>query len=471
MSLPRAFGTELGTVPAGVPYVNADSARRARWIERLRGMPGRKVGLAWAGNPRHSRDRYRSIELDAFAPLGGIEGVQFVSLQKDAPASWGSEPPRGMAWHDPTPELHDFEDTAALVDALDLVIAVDTAVLHLAGALGKPAWALLPAPPDFRWMDIGDATPWYPTMRLFRQRQRDDWNDVLRRVAIALQEASAPADRMRRTLHDEAAAGARGAQAVPDPPNRGAAFGTRAGLFAIAETRHGLLQYRPDDTPAGKSLDWYGEYLQAELDLLASLLGPGMTVIEVGAGIGAHSVVLAALLGADGHLMLYESDPVSRHVLQQNLSVAGATNVTIMRGMIGASPGEQMRAGAASESPGSTQARGTETLDDLGLARLDLLKVNASAGPDVLRGIQQVLCGLRPSLLVATRDHLALADAADRVRNVGYRCWRLATPLFNPGNFNRRSDDIFEGQAMLAMLALPEEKEVPGGLGACVPLC
>jgi len=192
MSLPRAFRTTLASVPSQVPYLHAPKLAAARWRERLETpRPQRKVGLAWAGNPRHKRDRIRSLPAEAYAPLLAIRGCSFFSLQKgDAAESLAKVDALGGRIVDYTAELESFADTAALVSALDLVITVDTAVAHLAGALGKPVWILLPLAPDSRWMTARADSPWYPSARLFRQRQRGDWEPVIQAVAAELERLS-----------------------------------------------------------------------------------------------------------------------------------------------------------------------------------------------------------------------------------------------------------------------------------------
>lgn len=189
LSLPGIFGTTLETVPAPVSYLAANPKLAAAWRARMDG--GRdtfKVGLAWAGNPVQGNNRNRSASLSLFAPLGKVEGVTFYSLQKGEAAQQTLTPPKGMAVIDLTAELKDFADTAALISNLDLVVTVDTAVAHLAGAMGKPGWTLLTFSPDWRWLlERGDC-PWYPTMRLFRQERPGDWPGVVARAAEALQD-------------------------------------------------------------------------------------------------------------------------------------------------------------------------------------------------------------------------------------------------------------------------------------------
>lgn len=190
MSLPYAFRTTLDTVPADVPYLRADASRRAAWAQRIDATapPGRlRVGLAWSGNPRHSNDENRSIPFAMLAPLVASEALHatFVSLQpqvraRDADALAASGV---LSFAD---ALHDFSETAALVDTLDLVISVDTSVAHLAGALGRPVWVLLPRVPDWRWLLEHDDCPWYPAATLFRQTRPGDWPAVIGRVVDAL---------------------------------------------------------------------------------------------------------------------------------------------------------------------------------------------------------------------------------------------------------------------------------------------
>ena len=185
LSLPHLLGTTLDTVPAKVPYLSAQQADMGRWAEKVRADDGvRKVGLVWAGNPGHTNDRLRSIPLELVKPLSAVPRVTFYSLQKGAAFAEVEE--WGMT--DFTAELNDFADTAAVIANLDLVIAVDTSVAHLAGALGKPVWILLSHVPDWRWLLNRDDSPWYPTARLFRQKTRADWSPVIAAVASALAE-------------------------------------------------------------------------------------------------------------------------------------------------------------------------------------------------------------------------------------------------------------------------------------------
>ncbi|SMC24353.1 Tfp pilus assembly protein PilF [Andreprevotia lacus DSM 23236] len=190
LSLPYYCQTRLDTIPATVPYLQAEPARVAAWATRLPAARLR-VGLAWLGNPRFENDADRSLSaLDILAPLAAVPGIQFISLQKGRGEDVSA--PIGMALQSYAGELGDFADTAALIANLDLVISVDTAVGHLAGALGKPCWLMLPDyRADWRWLTGRDDTPWYPHTRLFRQPPGGGWGPVVTQLAEALGQLAA----------------------------------------------------------------------------------------------------------------------------------------------------------------------------------------------------------------------------------------------------------------------------------------
>jgi hypothetical protein len=186
-SLPAIFKTTLETIPADVPYIRADPARVERWKERLASARGVKVGIVWAGTPLHQNDAARSSKLSDFAPLA-MEGVSLFSLQKGKPEAQLQNPPPGIQITPLGQDLRSFADTAALLQCLDLTISVDTSVVHVAGALARPVWTLLAKGPDWRWMLEREDSPWYPTMKLFRQREMGNWSEVMLRVSANLRE-------------------------------------------------------------------------------------------------------------------------------------------------------------------------------------------------------------------------------------------------------------------------------------------
>jgi tetratricopeptide (TPR) repeat protein len=192
MSLPLAFGTTRETIPASIPYLHAEASGVAQWRDRLSGLVGRRVGLVWAGKSRPwdpiqvAGDQRRSVSLAALGPLASIPDCDFISLQLGEPAKQAANPPAGMVIHDFTQEISTFADTAALVANLDLVISVDTSTAHLAGAMGQPVWLLNRFDTCWRWFPEREDSPWYPSMRIFRQPRSGDWQPVVRAVAEAL---------------------------------------------------------------------------------------------------------------------------------------------------------------------------------------------------------------------------------------------------------------------------------------------
>jgi len=187
LSLPRVFGTNFANLPQIVPYLSPDPALVEAWSRTLGAPDGQlRVGLAWAGNPRYKWDRTRSVNLQQLAPFAAARGVKFYSLQKGPPGEQAKNPPVGLELVDLGPELNDFVDTAAVMSLMDLIITTDTSVPHLAGALGRSVWVMLQLVPDFRWLRDRTDSPWYPTMRLFRQPTWGDWDSVITRVVDAL---------------------------------------------------------------------------------------------------------------------------------------------------------------------------------------------------------------------------------------------------------------------------------------------
>jgi Flp pilus assembly protein TadD len=189
LSLPLAFGTTVATIPGPCAYLRADPSP---WTDFLDGLRGLKVGLVWAGKSRTAQphavaiDKRRSMRLTDMAPLFSVPGCSFVSLQLGPPASQIGALPDGVELHDVSSRIGDWADTADLVAGLDLIITVDTAIAHLAGALGKPVWMLNRFDTCWRWFLHREDTPWYPSMRQFRQTSRGDWDGVIARVGHAL---------------------------------------------------------------------------------------------------------------------------------------------------------------------------------------------------------------------------------------------------------------------------------------------
>jgi hypothetical protein len=451
-SLPRVFGTTITEVPDETPYIKADAAKVAQWASRIANPGHLKVGLVWAGNPAHPRDKERSIALTDLAPVLGVRNVAFYSLQKAAKNAphCGDLPNH---WVDLAPDFTDFGDTAAAIANLDLVICVDTSVAHLAGAMAAEVWTLLAKPSDPRWMS-GTETPWYPTMRLFRQGERGNWGEVIERVREALEErvklgVQEPAVERPFVPH------------VPALPRKWVAGetkwpGHRRGLSAVTDTRLGLVQYLPDEPVIGDAIGWYGEHLQSQLDWLSRFVQPGSVVLEAVAGTGLHTLGLARMVGAEGHLLVYEDDATKRQILSQNMTLHKVGWVTLM----------QRRLGAIAEAQSVDVPPREESLDDLQLERLDWLKVNEGGRAlEVLEGGEATAWRLRPKLVLAAPNVQVLDSLIARAKDLGYRCWVHEAPLYNPQNFNRREGDIFGGRVAITLCAIPEETSFAGAMG------
>jgi len=194
-SLSRLAGTRLDMIPAPIPYARCDNAKLAHWAERLDSLVPRgyrRIGIVWAGRRTHRNDRNRSVGLRLFEEVAEIPGIAFLSLQKGAAQSeigayWGRAPLVNLG-----PEIRDFGDTMAILECIERIVAVDTSVGHLAGAMGKEAWIMLPYAPDWRWLLGRDDSPWYPTVRLFRQGPARNWPDVIARIAGELAASRTP---------------------------------------------------------------------------------------------------------------------------------------------------------------------------------------------------------------------------------------------------------------------------------------
>ncbi|BAK75712.1 hypothetical protein NH8B_0880 [Pseudogulbenkiania sp. NH8B] len=185
MSLPMVLGLKLEDLPGQIPYLSADQQRLAKWQQRLAGLPQPLVALVWTGRPTHFNDANRSLKLEELASLVRPD-TTFLSIQKGPAAEQAASPPPGMRLVSLSDEIQDFEDTAAILSIADLLISVDSSPVHLAGALGRPAWVMLPFVPDWRWLLGRTDTPWYPSVRLFRQPSRGDWHSVMAAMAPEL---------------------------------------------------------------------------------------------------------------------------------------------------------------------------------------------------------------------------------------------------------------------------------------------
>ena len=187
LSLPRIFKSRLDTIPQTGPYLFPEPAKAEYWRRQFSGGKNFRVGIVWAGNLNNPKGRHRSCALPHFMPLANMPDVTLYGLQKGDAAEEIEKLRNQIQVTNLAESLSDFSDTCAVISNLDLIISVDTAVAHLAGAMGKPTYLLLSAPCDWRWLLCRDDSPWYPTMTLFRQKRQGDWESVLKQVCSALQ--------------------------------------------------------------------------------------------------------------------------------------------------------------------------------------------------------------------------------------------------------------------------------------------
>lgn len=448
LNIPGILRDRPETFPAQVPYLRADAALVEQWRAELASGPEVKVGIVWQGNRQHHADRMRSMPLAAFAPLGQLAGVRWFSLQKGA----GVEQLESLAGRLEVLDLGDrldettgaFMDTAAVLANLDLVICSDTAIAHLAGALGVPVWVALSYVPDWRWLLDRPDTPWYPTMRLFRQSRVGDWAGVFQRLATALQERF-PA--LRRKRWDEFRLAA-------------------SGMNRLTRGRHGLLLYNRHDTYIGRSVERYGDFSEGEVELFRQLIRPGHVVVEAGANIGAHTLVLSELVGETGAVHAFEPQRILFQTLCANVALNSRTNVFCRCEALGEAAGtlrvphldyhaENNFGGLGLGSYRSGEPVPVTTVDSLQLPRCDFLKADVEGMElSVLRGAAQTVQKFRPLLYVENDRPANSAALVAYLRELEYDLYWHTPPLYNPANYFHNAVNEFGATVSKNMLGV-----------------
>jgi FkbM family methyltransferase len=448
LSVPAVLGDTIETFPGRVPYLAADEELVGQWRERLRSYGGVKIGIVWQGNPKFAADRTRSFPLEALEPLGRLHGIHLFSLQK----GFGVEQLDTLGGRLDVVPLGDqldettgaFVETAAVLKNLDLVIAPDTALAHVAGALGVPVWLGLARVADWRWFLDRDDSVFYPTARLFRQEHVGDWSPVFSRMAAALVQHD---PRVRRKTHAEFRV-------------------ATSGVHRLTHTRHGLMLYNRHDRYIGRSLDRYGEFSEAECDLFRQLIRPGQTVVEAGANIGSHTVALSRLVGEAGRVYAFEPVPAIFQLLGANLALNGRTNVVCRAEALGDQPGsivvpdldlgtETNFGGVELGAHRSGQRVPLVTLDSLALTHCHFIKADVEGMElAVLQGGEQTIRRHRPLLYVEN-------DRADKspaliayLQSLEYDLYWHLPPLYTPANFFENPHNEFPGIVSANMLGV-----------------
>ncbi|MCA9201695.1 MAG: FkbM family methyltransferase, partial [Planctomycetales bacterium] len=490
LSVPAILKTDLDSIPADVPYVFADERLIEFWRSELRSFGGLRVGIVWQGNPDHQADHLRSVPLTRFAPLAALPGVQLFSLQK----GHGAEQLAGAGANINVVNLGArldessgaFLDTAAVMKVLDLVITTDTSIAHLAGALGVPTWLALPYVPDWRWLLDREDSPWYPSMRLFRQTQPGDWDGVFERLTEALrQQAEAKA---ASPLPDGASAGAAestveasadsAASALPntsasptavrheEEPATLARRTTLAGFNDLVRARYGVMLYNRHDRYIGRSLNLYGEFSEGEVDLFRAMLKPGDVVLEAGANIGVHTLPLSQLVGKKGTVLAFEPQRIVFQTLCANMALNSVQNVHAHQQALGDTQGrvpvpalDYTRENNFGGLSLGRQAQGEPvplvTIDALAVSRCNLLKVDVEGmEQQVLRGARQTIERHRPFLYVENDRAEQSAALVQLMRSFGYRLFWHTPPLFNPRNYFGNEQNVFDTIASFNVLGV-----------------
>lgn len=437
LDVPGILGDDMATFPTKAPYLAADPELTEKWNGELSAYRGLKIGVAWQGNPKHHADRMRSVPLVEMAPLGKLRGIQLFSLQK-GPGVDQLDAARGRLDIVHLGDRLDedsgaFMDTAAVLKSLDLLIASDTAIAHVAGALGVPVWLALAHVPDWRWLLEREDTPWYPTMRLFRQTGVGDWPSVFERMAEELLDQFPNVE--RRQYEDYRIA--------------------TSGMNRLTRTREGLMLYNRHDKYVGHSLDRYGEFSEGECDLFRQLIQPGSVVVEAGANYGAHTLVLSELVGEKGIVYAFEPQRIVFQTLCANMALNGRTNVHCEPEAVGEAPGhivvplldynsEQNFGGLGLGDYQNGERVPVTTVDSLKLPRCDLLKADVEGMElSVLKGAEETIANCRPILYVENDRQENSAALIEYIMSLEYDLYWHLPPLFNPANyFNNPSNEF-----------------------------
>lgn len=486
LDLPMLLGTTLDTIPANIPYLTPADTPIALEVPPETRL---KVGIAWSVNPDSSTAEKRSCPLSLFLGLLDLPGVALYSLQKvppEADLAILQEHPR---LQDLRQQLTDFADTAAAIAQLDLVITVDTAVAHLAGALGKPVWTLLAKVADWRWLREGEKTQWYPTMRLFRQIEAGNWPEVFERVAGVLQpilaqinNGEAPFSELEQWKHHPPIPLAlptpiptptpvpTPAPAAPPPEVAPAPAATLAfpadGFNRIKTCRHGVFLYNHNDFYIGRSLELYGEWSEGEVSLFQFFLRPGDTVVEVGANIGTHTVYFAKTVGEKGNVVAIEPQRVVFQTLCANLALNSLTNTFCYQLGLGEAPGvakipvldykklNNFGGVSLNYETGGEQIQ-ISTLDSFGIQFCRLLKIDVEGMElQVLRGGSETIRRCQPILYLENDRAENSAALIQYLHELGYELYWHRPPIYNPNNFLKNTQNVFGNVVSINMLGI-----------------
>ncbi|MFV1966392.1 MAG: FkbM family methyltransferase [Pirellulaceae bacterium] len=474
LSVPGILGTTLDNLLAETPYLSADAQLSEQWRHRLEAYPGFRVGIAWQGSPDFHADRQRSVPLTCFESLAGIPGVRLFSLQKGPGVDQIAMLHEAFEVIDFGDELDGeagpFMDTMAIMKNMDLIVTSDTSIPHLAGALDLPVWMALSVAPDWRWLLERDDSPWYPSMRLFRQQQLGDWEEVFARIADALRHRISPASEPAScTAVDDAPA----EMAKPPADTRVEPHHMLDTRFnSLVQSRYGFTLFNRNDIYIGRSLDHYGEYSEGEVELLRPFLEEGDTVVEVGANIGAHTLPLAKIVGSTGVVHAFEPQRVVFQTLCANVALNSLDHVHCRQAAVGAVPGHvlvpQLDYGSENNFGGlglGQYHHGEKvpvmTLDQLQLHDCRLIKIDVEGMErSVLEGAAETITRRCPLLYLENDRQEQSAALIEYLMQLDYQMFWHLPPLFNPKNFFQQPKNVFGNIVSVNMLAIPASSSV-----------
>jgi FkbM family methyltransferase len=427
--VPGVLGHTPKDIPAAQSYLSADESLVKQWAERLSTYPGRKIGIAWRGSPTFGADSMRSFPVTEFLPLARLKGIHFFSLQKGPPREELEQIVGRLDVIDLGREIDEntgaFVETAAVLKNLDLLITCDTAVEHVAGALGVPVWVAMCRVPHWPWQLSGEETHWYPSMRLFRQTTSGDWPGVFERIAKALVQEFP--DIQAKTPEEYRLA--------------------TCGLNRLTQTRDGLMLYNRHDRYIGRSIDRYGEYAAEESELIRQVVRPGSTVVDAGANIGTHTLMLSRAVGPRGAVLAFEPQRIVFQTLCANLALNSVMNVNCRCAALGDAAGsitippidysvaENFGGVALGQVPtGETTA--VVTLDGYNLSACHFIKIDVEGmEAAVIRGARKTIEKFRPILYVENDRADRSAELIGLIQSFGYNLYWHTPRLFNPDNF------------------------------------
>jgi FkbM family methyltransferase len=424
MSLPALLNASYEEIP-NLPYLVTEARRRAYFARKLSARKGGRlrIGVVWGGNPEQMDDHHRSAPLDQLSELWEMTGVRWISLQKGGHQRELAE--NRYPIEDWSEELETFDDTAALMQELDGFVSVCSSPLHLAGALGVRSVGMLCWASDWRWQREISDTPWYPSVRLVRQPERNDWRTIAAQVkAIVSEWGSLPSKRgLRRFAGKEVAE-------------------TRPPATVRAVTAEGKLDLFLNDLFLTPALLTHGEYCQGEITLLTRFLKPGALIVEAGGNVGAHTLPLARIVGAQGHIHSFEPQLEANLLLRSNVAMAELGNVTVHDAAL-----SDAMQGLRMERPSYSSVWNTGgltvhhelgepidaiTIDSLELERCDLIKLDVEGHErKALGGARATIDRFRPIIFVEDDRPEESVELRKLILSFGYRCYRHRASLAN----------------------------------------